>query len=91
MIKIWLFRYGRLCAEDQAETEKAADRAIDRLITDVLAGRHGNGEFHIDAEHVNDVGGFVARHFACGFVHPAPKVTKPQASDQRGTLFASDH
>jgi hypothetical protein len=77
MIKIWLFRYGRVCAEDQAETEKGADRAIDCLITDVLAGRHGNGEFHLDAERVNDIGGFVARHFTCEFVRPAPKVKKP--------------
>ena len=60
-----------------AETEKAADRAIDRMLTDVLASRHGNGEFHIDAEHVDDIGGFVARHFTCEFVHPAPKVKKP--------------
>jgi hypothetical protein len=77
MIKIFLYRYGRLCAEDQAATEKGADQALDRMITAVLQGRHGNGEFHLDAEHVNDIGAFQQRHFACRFVHPAPKVLKP--------------
>jgi hypothetical protein len=77
MIKIFLYRYGRLCAEDQAETEKAADQALDRMITAVLQGKHGKGEFHLDAKHVDDLGVFERRHFSCVFVHPAPNVKKP--------------
>jgi hypothetical protein len=77
MINILLFRYGQLCAEDRAETEKAADRALDRLITAVLQGKHGNGEFYLVAKYVDDIGAKERWHFTCRCVHPAPPRVKP--------------
>jgi hypothetical protein len=79
MIHVQLYWHGRLCRESRAETAKLADRAIDQLITDVLQGRLGNGEFEIAADQVDAIDTAIGSHFACRFVHPAPAyaVLKP--------------
>jgi hypothetical protein len=79
MIHVQLYKFGRLYRETKADTAKDADRSIDLLITEILHGKHGTGEFEIDADHVSDIGGSMGRHFASGqFFYPTPKrVAKP--------------
>jgi hypothetical protein len=81
-IRIYLFLYGRVRVESEARTARAADQAIDRLITEVLGGRHGTGEFSIDADFVNEFGAAIGHHYSSGtFRHPAPpRVLKPASS-----------
>jgi hypothetical protein len=78
MFSVQLYRYGRLIVEHPADSEKAAERRIDLLITEVLQDRHGEGPFDIDADRVNEHGASLGQHFHASFTHPAPvRVTKP--------------
>jgi hypothetical protein len=79
LIQVQLFRFGRLHAESHAETAKGADQAVDRLITEVLQGKHGTGEFEIDAVHVSEAGTSLGLHYASGqFLYPTPpRIPKP--------------
>jgi hypothetical protein len=80
MIHVQLYKFGQIYRESRVETVRLAERTIDQLITDVLQGRFGTGEFELAADLIDDFDTAISTHFACRFVHPAPSraaVLKP--------------
>ena len=71
MIRTQLFRHGIIRVEEKHPDPTSANRRIDALINEVHKGVHGNGEFRIYADHVNEHALFTGLFYETPtFFHP---------------------
>lgn len=63
MIRIQTWKADRLIAQTDIADEPAAERHIDAMLTEIHQGRHGNGTFRIEADHVDKYGLYQGLYF----------------------------
>jgi hypothetical protein len=78
MIQIQLWKRDVLLTEEKVPDQRAAERAVDRLINDVLHGRHGKGRFKIEADRVNELGLFMGKLLEQPFFDYPPPTSWPR-------------